>query len=194
MDKTIQGHLDRVRNHLAAGRNILRSLRDSDLKTYDVPNVTADQSILRLNPPEDQDKYADLDCAAFWLINSNRFYIATDERDPSDLAYLADNGAVLIDDLLTIEDRHQFGWSLMLTDVLALVEQATLARAAYFYAHAMSSVAGGVINLRAARGADPRTALVDWDWDVTSLWPPKAYGCILSAIVSALIQIGHWLW
>lgn len=77
------------------------------------------------------------------------------------MAYLTDNGAVLIYDLLTMEDRHQFGWPLMLTDVLALVEQATLARAAYFYAHAMSSVAGGVINLRAARGADPRTALVD---------------------------------
>lgn len=51
-------------------------------------------------------------------------------------------------DLLTIEDRHAFGWALMFTDVLALVEQATLAHAAFFYAHAMSSVAGGVINLR----------------------------------------------
>ena len=36
----------------------------------------------------------------------------------------------------------------MFTDVLALVEQATLAHAAFFYAHAMSSVAGGVVNLR----------------------------------------------
>jgi hypothetical protein len=49
----------------------------------------------------------------------------------------------------------------MLTDVLSVVEQATLARAAYFYAHAHSSVAGGVVNLRASHGADPRTALLE---------------------------------
>jgi len=77
------------------------------------------------------------------------------------LTYLADHGVVLVYDLLTIEDRHRFGWPLMITDVLGLIEQATLVRAAYFYAHAMSSVAGGVINMRAARGADPRTALID---------------------------------
>lgn len=91
----------------------------------------------------------------------SRFYIATDEREPGNLTYLADHGAVLIYDLLTIEDRRAFGWQLMITDIVALVEQATLARAAYFYGHAMSSVAGGVINIRAARGADPRTALID---------------------------------
>jgi hypothetical protein len=77
------------------------------------------------------------------------------------LTYLADHGAVLIYDLLSIEDRRQFGWPLIFTDVLGLLEQATLARAAYFYAHAMSSVAGGVINMRAARGADPTTTLID---------------------------------
>lgn len=64
MEKTIQGHLDRVRNHLATGRDILRSLRESDLKAYDVPDVTVDRAILRLNPPEDQDKYADPNCPA----------------------------------------------------------------------------------------------------------------------------------
>ena len=90
-----------------------------------------------------------------------RFYIATDERDPGNLTYLANNGVVLIHDLLKVEDRRQFGWPLLFTDVLGLVEQATMARAAYFYAHAMSSVAGGAINIRAARGADPRMALID---------------------------------
>lgn len=49
----------------------------------------------------------------------------------------------------------------MVTDVLALVEQSVMARGYYFYAHAMSSVAGGAVNLRAARGADPRTTLID---------------------------------
>jgi len=145
MEKTIQDHLDRVRSRLATGRNLLRSLRESDIQPYQVPDVTADQSLLHTNPPEDHDK----------------FYIATDERDPTSLAYLAENGAVLFYDLLTMEDRREFGWPLILTDVLALVEQATLARANYFYAHAMSSVAGGVVNIRSARGADQRTALID---------------------------------
>jgi len=145
MEQSIQAHLGRVRNHLLAGRNVLRSLREPEMKAYDVPDVTVDLSVLHRHLPGDNDKV----------------YIATDERDKGNLTYLTDNGVVLIQNLLTIEDRHEFGWQLMITDVLAIVEQATLARAAYFYAHAMSSVAGGVINFRAARGADPRTALVD---------------------------------
>jgi len=145
MEQSIEDHLERVRNHLLAGRATLRSIRESDAKTYDVPDVTVDRSIFHRHIPEDNDKV----------------YIATDERDRGNLTYLTDHGVVLIQNLLTIEDRHEFGWPLMITDVLAIVEQATLARAAYFYAHAMSSVAGGVINFRAARGADPRTALVD---------------------------------
>jgi hypothetical protein len=63
--------------------------------------------------------------------------------------------------LLTIDDRRAFGWPIMLTDVVGLVEQAVLAHAYYFYAHAMSSYAGGVINMRAAAGQDPRTAFSD---------------------------------
>lgn len=90
-----------------------------------------------------------------------RFYIATDERDPGNLAYLREHGAVRAPDLITIEDRRRFGWPLLLTDVLGIVEQDLLARASFFYAHALSSVPGGVINLRAANGADPRTAQVD---------------------------------
>jgi hypothetical protein len=77
------------------------------------------------------------------------------------MAYLADHGAILVSDLLTIDDRRAFGWPLMLTDVLGLVEQAVLAESYYFYAHALSSYAGGTINMRAAAGLDPRTAVVD---------------------------------
>ena len=68
---------------------------------------------------------------------------------------------MFLNDLLTIEDRRAFGWPLIITDVRALVEQALLAHSAYFYAHSMSSVAGGIMNMRAARGADPRTILLD---------------------------------
>ncbi|KZP31372.1 hypothetical protein FIBSPDRAFT_724960 [Athelia psychrophila] len=145
MEKSIEDHTRRVKEKLSDGRSVLASLREPDMKSYDVPNVTVDRSSLYRHPPLEDDK----------------FYIATDERDLGNITYLADNNAVLVYDLLTIEDRHNFGWGLLFTDVLALVEQATLARAAFFYAHAMSSVAGGVINLRAARGADPRTALID---------------------------------
>jgi hypothetical protein len=90
-----------------------------------------------------------------------RIYIATDERDPDNLVYLREHGVVRASDLITIEDRRRFGWPLLITDVLGIVEQDLLARGAFFYAHAISSVAGGVINIRATSGADPRTAIVD---------------------------------
>jgi hypothetical protein len=75
--------------------------------------------------------------------------------------YIKSHGALLISDLITIEDRREFGWPIMITDVLALVEQALMGKAYYFYAHAMSSVAGGAVNMRAARGADERSTLID---------------------------------
>lgn len=90
------------------------------------------------------------------------FYVATDERDRKVLEGFRDEGAVFMDDLLTIPDRRgELSWALMLTDFRGLVEQVVLSRAAFFYGHAMSSVAGGVMNLRAMRGMDPRTADVD---------------------------------
>lgn len=88
----------------------------------------------------------------------SRYYIATDERDPDDLAYLREQGGVLITDILTMQDRRDFGWAIMFTDILALLEQALLSHAAFFFAHASSSFATGVMNLRASAGADPRTA------------------------------------
>ena len=68
---------------------------------------------------------------------------------------------MLIDDILTLEDRREVGWPLMFTDVLAVIEQSLAVESAFFYGHVLSSFAGGVLNMRAARGADPRTALVD---------------------------------
>ncbi|KAG1744265.1 hypothetical protein EDB19DRAFT_1632903 [Suillus lakei] len=145
MESSFEAHLARIKRHLRDGRDILHFVHHGPLYTYKVPFGRADRTPLLLDPPADHDQ----------------FYIATDERDPTNLTYLRDQGAVLISDLLTIDDRRTFGWSLMLTDVLSVVEQATLAHAAYFYAHAHSSVAGGVVNLRASHGADPRTALLE---------------------------------
>jgi hypothetical protein len=74
--------------------------------------------------------------------------------------YLRLQGALRIDDLLVPEDRQLFGWPLLLTDVVALVDQVVLSKAKYVIGSGLSSVTGGVINMRAARGADPRTAVV----------------------------------
>ena len=74
---------------------------------------------------------------------------------------MREHGAIFIGDLLTPEDRRIIGWPLLLTDVLALLEQSIMGHAAYFYAHAMSSVAGGVVSIRGIRGTDPRFTLID---------------------------------
>lgn len=89
-------------------------------------------------------------------------FIATDERSPEAIAFLHENNVLLFKDLVTINDHRDFGWPLMLTDVIALVEQGVLGMgASFFYGHALSSVPGGVLNLRAVHGMDPRTALID---------------------------------
>ena len=68
---------------------------------------------------------------------------------------------MLIDDLLSPEDRRVIGWPMIFGDVRAQVEQEVAARAIFFYGHTMSSVAGGIANLRGARGKDPKTCYVD---------------------------------
>jgi len=145
MEQSIQAHLSRIQNNLAKGRTLLRSLKADDLTTYNIPDITPDLTVTQSQPPQ----------------NGDKFFLATDERDPSNIAYLADHGAVLTSKLLTIDDRRAFGWPLMLTDVLGLVEQALLAHADYFYAQALSSFAGGTVNIRAMEGRDPRTAVID---------------------------------
>ena len=95
------------------------------------------------------------------LIVLGSFYIATDERSPQDLNYLSNNGAILLRDLLTASDRRAFGPSIWLTDVLGQVEQSFLSRSWYFYGSEKSSFTGGIINKRAANGADSRTSVAD---------------------------------
>lgn len=63
---------------------------------------------------------------------------------------------------MTINDRREFGWPLFFSDVVAIVEQSMLGiGAGYAYGHALSSVIGGVLNIRAAEGMDRRTTLID---------------------------------
>ncbi|KAG8982779.1 hypothetical protein FRB90_006556 [Tulasnella sp. 427] len=146
MEGTIQKHFDRIKSRLTAGRMNLEQIHtEQKITPFPIPDVVPDRTQLTLLPPEESDE----------------FFLATDERSVEGLKYVREHGAVLIGDLVTIEDRREFGWGIMVTDVLALVEQAVLSKAYYFYAHAMSSVAGGAVNMRAARGADSRSTLID---------------------------------
>ena len=132
-----------VKGHLAGGRQILETLGEPE--PYPIPDIEINPALNTSPPP----------------VSGDRFYVATDERDPAALAHFRSQGAVLLPDLLNQADRRTFGWPLMITDIRAVLEQSLLAHSNYFYAHAMSSVAGGIVNMRAALGADPRTVLID---------------------------------
>jgi hypothetical protein len=138
-----EGHLARVKQHLDEGRKLLHS--EHRHAAYSIPGITPDTSIAQRGPPAEGDK----------------FYVATDESDPEKLNYFSENGGIMFRDLVTLEDRHEFGWGILFSDIIGLVEQATLARASYFYGSAMSSFAGGVFNMRAVLGAEEVTGLAD---------------------------------
>jgi hypothetical protein len=143
MEKTIQEHVERVKNRLETGRSVLEHLEN--VTTFDIEDVEPDMEQISFPPP----------------LPDDRFYVSTDERNTNALRVINDAGGVFLTELLEMEDRRAFGWPLMLTDVRALVEQSLLAHSAYFYGHKLSSYAGRVANLRAARGADHRTTLLD---------------------------------
>jgi hypothetical protein len=143
MESTPEAHVERVKKRLESGREILEHL--SNLATYDLQGTRPDLEQITLSPP----------------LPDDYFYVATDERSPEGLEAIRDAGAVLMVDLLTMEDRRDFGWPLVFTDVMALVEQAVLFHSAFFYGQAMSSLAGVITNMRAARGADPRTMFLE---------------------------------
>ena len=143
MESKIEDHVKRIKNRLEIGRSILEHLEN--VTTYDIENVEPDMEQMLFPPP----------------LPDDRFYVATDERDPDALRVISDAGGVFLTELLEMEDRRTFGWPLMLTDVRALVEQLVLVRSAYFYGHTLSSYTGRIANMRAARGTDPRMTLLD---------------------------------
>ena len=146
MDKDPEVHFQRVKDRLQAGRSVLVDLHDrGDWTTWDIEGTQPNLEQTTLPPPRAADP----------------FFIATDERDPDTLRKFAAGGAVFMSDLLTKEDRQAFGWPLMITDIMAFVEQQLLIRSGYFYGHSMSSFSGVIMNMRAAHGADPRTTLLD---------------------------------
>lgn len=56
MEKTIEDHTKRVKEHFVVGRMILASLRAPDLRSYDVPDVTVDRTVLFQHLPLEGDK------------------------------------------------------------------------------------------------------------------------------------------
>lgn len=162
MEQTLEAHVSRIKRNLEIGRKTLEKLKDMRPKTYNVPNAHINHVIRERRPPLANDTWVVVGSIPFESSHPRRIFIATDERNRTALKYIREHGVLLFDDLVTVNDRREFGWPIMLSDVVALVEQATLGiGAGYFYAHALSSVPGGVLNLRAISGMDPRTAVVD---------------------------------
>ncbi|KAH9051203.1 hypothetical protein EDB83DRAFT_2543049 [Lactarius deliciosus] len=146
MEMAPEDHVRRVKDRLEAGRAVLADLHYSrKWTTCDIEGAQPDPEQANLPPPQAGDP----------------FFIATDERDPDALRTIAAAGAVFMSDLLTMEDRREFGWPLMITDLMALVEQQLLVHSGFFYGHCMSSFSGAIMNMRGGRGADPRTMLLD---------------------------------
>jgi len=136
-------HMRRVKGHMMQGRQFLENLKA--VEPYNVPDVHPNQALVSSDPPRGDDP----------------FYVATDERDANAIAHFRSQGAVLLPDLLTMEDRRTLGWPLMLTDVRAIAEQEILSRAAFFSGVTISSVSGGILNMLAARGGDRRATSMD---------------------------------
>lgn len=146
MEMDPAAHVQRVKDRLGGGRTVLADLHyRGDWTTYNIEDVQPDLEQSSLPPPRPEDP----------------FFVATDERDPDARRKIAAAGALFMSDLLTMENRQTFGWPLMITDVVAMVEQQVLVRSGFFYGHRLSSLAGAVVNMRAGRGADPRTVLLD---------------------------------
>ncbi|KZV72954.1 hypothetical protein PENSPDRAFT_603747 [Peniophora sp. CONT] len=144
-EKTIQDHLTRIKNRLENGLISLREWGYSGWRTVEVPGITPDEFGKGADPPLEDDA----------------FFLATDTTNERELAYVHAEGAVLLSDLMQAGDERLLGWPAIFGDVRAQIEQEVAARAAFFYGHSMSSVAGGIANLRGARGKDPRTCYVD---------------------------------
>ncbi|VDB91199.1 unnamed protein product [Peniophora sp. CBMAI 1063] len=142
-DNSPENHMRVVKGHLAGGREILENL--GEIQPYPIPEVQISHALQTSPAPQ----------------ASDFFYVATDERDPAALAHFRSQGAVLLPDLLTQADRRTFGWPLMITDIRAIVEQELLAHSAFFTGTRISSVAGGILNMRAAHGADRRTTYME---------------------------------
>ncbi|EJT97137.1 hypothetical protein DACRYDRAFT_102540 [Dacryopinax primogenitus] len=144
--QSLRSHLLRVVYEMDHGRELLSRIQlETPPRRPRIAGFPLDETIWAREPPALDDPY----------------YVATDERKASSLTLIHENRGVVLADLLTELDREELvGWPLLFTDVLSQVEQEMMARAPYFFGSRMSSVSGGVLNMRVAHGRDPRTGFV----------------------------------
>ncbi|TIB81590.1 hypothetical protein E3Q22_00934 [Wallemia mellicola] len=136
MEANFKDHLARIMNHLDSGIDVINK------KPKYLHKIPGEDTLPGLPKKGDH------------------FYIGTDERNTTNLEYLRSQGGVLLSDILTPTDRDEIGPMGLFTDVLALLDQVIMSEGAYFYGHALSSVAGGVVNFRTAAGYDEKCTLV----------------------------------
>ncbi|KZO96223.1 hypothetical protein CALVIDRAFT_545606 [Calocera viscosa TUFC12733] len=142
----IAPHLKMVTDAFDRGKETLRQIKESgDAHVAPVPDVQLNTSVWALDLPQQGDP----------------FFLATDERGTDELTYCRSQGALLTPDIISFADRRLYGWELLFSDIVMLVEQVTMSQSAFFYGYGASSVAGGTLNQRAARGMDPRTGVVE---------------------------------
>jgi len=144
-ENIIEAHIARVKDRLLKGLQLVKKLSHSPPQTVDVPGITP-LSFFGGTPLP---------------LPSDKFFVLTDERSPEALDYMRKQGVVLVQDLITEEDRRLVGWPLLFGDVSGQVEQLIASYGVFFSGHTMSSLAGGIANLRAARGFDPQTSVFD---------------------------------
>lgn len=173
LEPTVISSMDHILRRFREGAERLRTFReDGSVEVSQVPDVTPDTSFETAGTPLPGDMSVKLPLFTSIFTGMltlhqyrTRWFLATDERDPKALQYAREQNATLIHEILADMPgiNRLFGWPVLYTDVLALVEQNVMARAAFFFGHSRSSVVGGVVNLRGVRGMDPRTLVVDGD-------------------------------
>ncbi|KAI0319608.1 hypothetical protein OF83DRAFT_1170082 [Amylostereum chailletii] len=131
--------MDRLKDSTRILQKIFKSQEPP--RTVAVPGIKPDNFFERVPAPIPEDNYVLL------------LFLATDVKNASEVERQRRPHMVLIDP--DPEDRCLVGCPLLFSDVRAQVEQEAAARNIFFYGHTMSSVEGGVANLRGARGKDP---------------------------------------
>ncbi|KAM0751933.1 hypothetical protein T439DRAFT_300919 [Meredithblackwellia eburnea MCA 4105] len=131
------------------------------IKHFDVvlQKVKAARAVLRDRFPEEE-----------WSLDTDPFYLATDEADPKLLQHYTSHSAVLLDILNPPSKPQPFAHpSYAFTDIQSLVEQVVLAHSDYFLGSKMSSTSGGVVVMREAMLAEAERE-EGWGWDWSWSW------------------------
>jgi len=179
-DQSIENHFERIKKGLADGREALGRLRNETVTLKEgvhSPAVDSLPALSTADPPRSDDKFFlmtdERSPEAIAYIRSHGAILVQDLLTPEDHRILnlvapklpplsgspssspptsgyETNGT---DDSSPVSLRYP---ALLFTDLLSIVEQSFASHAAYFWGQAMSSVSGGVVNLRKAEGWDPR--------------------------------------